>query len=252
MQMDLLHLSAIAGILCLASAIQSAVGFAFALFATPLLLWMGIPLTNVIALVATCAFFQALLGARRLRASVPWRLTLTVTAVRLITLLLGLFLLKKMTGLDTGLVKAVVGGVLILLVGLQMTGRGAPLRPVHWGWGGLAFSVSGLLSGICGMGGPPLVLWSLTNNWSVDRARGFLFSAFAALIPIQVVLLYFTFGKSILEATGVALLMAPAVLLGSFIGLPIGSRLPREVSRRIVYAILLTIGLSSLLPGIIQ
>ena len=241
-----------AGVLCLASTVQSAIGFGYALVATPLLIWTGIPLPNTITLVAVCSFIQSVIGARHLRASVPWSLVLIAITVRVGTLIIGLLILRQIVELDTHTIRFVVGIVLSLLVIIQLVGKVRPAETVHWLWGALAFSTSGLLAGICGMGGPPLVLWAMHHDWSAKKIRGFLFAVFAASIPIQVVLLYFTFGMDILRFTITALLLAPAVLLGTVIGLPLGNRLPRPVLSGIVYATLLIIGLSSIIPQVIQ
>ena len=82
--------------------------------------------------------------------------------------------------------------------------------------------------------------------------RGFLFTVFAASIPIQIVLLYFTFGMDIIRSVATALLLSPAVFLGAAIGLPLGNRMPRSVLTVIVYTALLVIALSSIIPHIIQ
>jgi len=252
MDINLLNIFAIAGVLCLASTVQSAIGFAYALVSTPLLIWIGIPLPNAITLVAVCSFVQAVIGARHLRASVPWRLALTATMVRVAMLIVGVLILREIAGLDTEAIRFVVGIVLCLLVVTQLLFRVRPVENVHWLWGGLAFSASGLLAGVCGMGGPPLVLWSLSRDWRAERTRGFLFAVFAASIPVQIVLLYLTFGTDILRTTATALLLSPAVFTGAAIGLPLGSRLPRPVLKWIVYATLLVIGLSSVVPQVVE
>lgn len=241
-----------AGILCLASSVQSAIGFGYALVATPLLIWTGIPLPNAITTVAFCSFVQAVTGARHLRASVPWRLALIATIVRIGMLIVGLLILKQIAEMDTPTIRFFVGVVLCLLVMIQIVGKVRPAETVHWLWGALAFCTSGLLKGICGMGGPPLVLWAMCHKWPTEKIRGFLFAVFSASIPIQIVLLYFTFGTDILRSIVTALLLIPAVFLGAAIGLPLGNRLPRPVLSRIVYTTLLAIGLSSIIPYIIQ
>ena len=250
--MSVLNIAVATGILCLASTVQSAIGFAYALVATPLLIWTGIPLPNVITMVAVCSFIQAVIGARHLRASVPWRLTLIAMTVRVGTLVVGLLILRQIAELDTRAIRFVVGIVLCLLVVTQLVGKVRPAQTMHWLWGALAFSTSGLLSGACGMGGPPLVLWAMRHDWPAEKIRGFLFAVFAASIPIHIMLLYFTFGIDILHATATALLLAPAVFLGAAVGLPLGNRLPIPILRGIVYAILLIIGLSSIIPQVIQ
>ncbi len=241
-----------AGVLCLASTIQSAIGFGYALVATPLLIRTGIPLPNAITLVAVCSFVQSVVGARHLRASVPWRLVLIAITVRVGTLIIGLLILRQIAELDTHAIRFVVGVVLCLLVMSQLVGKVRPVETVYWLWGALAFGTSGLLAGVCGMGGPPLVLWAMHHDWPTEKIRGFLFAVFAASIPIQIVLLYFTFGIDIFLSTVTALLLAPAAFLGAAIGLPLGNRLPKPVLSGIVYAILLVIGLSSIIPHMIQ
>ena len=109
------------------------------------------------------------MGARKLRAAVPWRLALTATAFRLASLIVGLFVLKKLVVLSPEYIKMVVGGILCVVVVFQFLWRVQPAEAVHWFWGGLAFIASGLLAGVCGMGGPPLVLWALAHKWSAER-----------------------------------------------------------------------------------
>lgn len=252
MNVNILTIVAAACVLCLASTVQSAIGFAYALVATPLLIWIGIPLPNVVTIVAVCSFIQAVIGARRLRASVPWRLALITTVVRVGMLFVGLLILRQISELDTGNIRLVVGVVLCLLVITQLVGKVRPVEKIHWLWGALAFSTSGLLAGACGMGGPPLVLWAISHNWPAEKIRGFLFTVFAGSIPIQIILLYFTFGMDILRSTITALLLAPVVFFGAAIGLPLGNRLSKPVLSGIVYVTLFVIGLCSIIPQLIQ
>jgi len=238
-------------IICLAGMGQSAVGFGYALFATPLLVWIGIPLPNVIVLVATCGMIQAIIGARKLHAAVPWRLSLTATAIRLASVIIGLFLLKRLVVLNTNHIRMMIGCILCLLVAIQILWRPQPVKSMHWGWAGIAFSASGLLAGICGMGGPPLVLWSMAHDWSTQKTRGFLFAVFATSIPVQIVLLSLTFGTSILWNAAVGIAFLPLVYLATAIGLPIGNRMAKDKLSHIAYAILLVIGISAVVPAIL-
>lgn len=249
--MDIIYIVGVIAIVCVASIIQSAVGFAYALFATPLLIWIGMPLPNAIVMVATCSFLQAIFGVRHLSTSVPWKLSLIATVTRTATLIVGLLVLQIVVNLDPNIIKLVIGSILCILVIIQILIKAHSLDNVHWVWGGLAFSTSGLLAGICGMGGPPLILWSLAHNWSTEKLRGFLFSVFAVSIPVQIVFMYLTFGSNILWSVMIALLLTPAVFLGTKIGLPLANQIPKLAMRRIVHLILLVIGLSSVTPSII-
>ena len=249
--MDMLDIILAGVLVCLAGMAQSAVGFGYALFATPLLIWIGIPLPSVITLVATCSMIQAIIGARKIRAAVPWRLSLTATAIRLAGVIVGLFLLKRLVVLNPGQIRAVIGCTLCVLVAIQLLWRPHPVKTMHWGWAGLAFIGSGLLAGVCGMGGPPLVLWSMAHDWSTQRTRGFLFAVFATSIPVQILLLGLTFGTSILWNVALGIAFLPLVYLGTVVGLPIGNRMAKDKLRRIAYAILLVIGVIAVVPVIL-
>jgi uncharacterized membrane protein YfcA len=238
-------------IIMLAAVGQSAVGFGYALFATPLLLWVGLPLPAVITMIATPSLLQSALAVWSLRASVPWRLSLTATGVRLVSVVAGLMLLKRLVGLNPAHVRTAVGAILCALVGLQFAFRPVPAARLHWGWGAAAFSASGLLAGICGMGGPPLVLWAMAHNWSSEKTRGFLFATFLTAIPVQLAMLAVVFGAGVLWNALIGAAFFPLVFLGASIGLPVGNRMPKPRLRAVAYAVLLLIGLSAVLSPLL-
>ena len=238
----------IAIVLCVAGIIQSAAGFAYALFATPLLLAIGVPLPETITTVSICSFIQSTLGAVHLRKSIPWKTSSIAIIVRVISIGIGLLILYKLSFLDISYIKFIIGCIICGLVLLKLSIKVKIKEKLHWLWGAASFSGSGILSGICGMGGPPLVLWTIAHDWPVKKTRGFLFSVFAASIPPQIFLLYLTFGNDILYVTLTSLCYFPMVLLGTKIGMPIGNRLPKSTLQKIVYAILIFIGVSSILP----
>ena len=250
--MEIYHYILLALIVFLAGMLQSAIGFGYALFATPLLVLIGIPLPNVITLVATCSLFQSMFGVIDLRSHVPWRLSLMATLIRGLSLIIGILLLKILVGLSTLHIRMAIGCILCSLVAMQLLYRPAPRPQLHWAWGGLAFVSSGLLSGFCGMGGPPLVIWVMAHDWSNPKSRAFLFATFTAAIPIQLVLLGISFGRSIIESFVLALLLTPLVYLGSALGLSIGNRISKERLRWLAYAVLLIIGISAIVPPFLQ
>ncbi len=246
--MEIYHYILIGLIVFLAGMLQSAIGFGYALFATPLLVLTGIPLPSVITLVATCSLFQSLFGVIELRHHVPWRLSLTATMIRALFLIIGILLLKILVGLSTLHIRMAIGFILCALVAMQLLLRPAPHPKLHWAWGGLAFVSSGLLSGLCGMGGPPLVIWVMAHDWSNPKSRAFLFATFTVAIPIQLLLLGINFGRSIIESFVLAVLLTPLVYLGSALGLAIGNRISKEHLRWLAYAVLLIVAVSAVLP----
>jgi hypothetical protein len=242
-----------AGIVILLAGIgQSAVGFGYALFSTPLLVWLGIPLPDIIALVSTCSMAQSIIGSRRLRASVPWRWAFIASALRVASVVVGVLLLKRLVELDPAHVRMVIGAILCFLVIVQALWRPPPVAALHWRWAGLAFTASGLLAGVCGMGGPPLVLWSMAHDWPSQKVRGFLFAVFATSIPFQLIIWGFMFGPSVLRSAALGIAFLPLVYIGSLLGMPIGNRMARDRLRRIAYAILFVMGLTAILPALLQ
>jgi uncharacterized membrane protein YfcA len=252
LNMGWLDIALAGGIICLAVAAQSAVGFGSALFAAPLLVWIGMPLPNVIALLATCSTAQASIGVRKLHADVPWKAAFVALAVMTLGLLAGLFALKKLVSLNSDSIRMVMGGVLCLLVGLQCVWRPRPVKRLHPVWGGIAFLTSGFLGGACGMSGPPLVLWSLAHDWSSQKTRGFLFAVFAINNPLSLLVLTLAFGPSVLWGAALGIAFLPLVYLGTRIGLPIGNKMKKDTLKKVAFALLMLIGVSATLPAIIN
>ncbi|MFA5689829.1 MAG: TSUP family transporter [Kiritimatiellales bacterium] len=227
--MDFITILLTACTLCFAAVIQSAVGFAFALFSTPVLIWIGIPLHKVIVIVAAGSMMQSFAGVRKLKAFIPWKDAIISTALRVIWLFAGLFILKHLVGLEARYIKLAVGSVLCLLVLIQYFWRPKPAETIHWIFSFIAFSLSGLLAGIAGMGGPPLVLWTMAHNWPPERTRGFFFATFLTFIPLQLMLLCLLPGIEPLWTTLLAgFAFAPVVVIGSSIGLALGRRMSRQ------------------------
>jgi hypothetical protein len=188
---------------------------------------------------------------RALKDELPWRLSITAAGGRCAGLGLGLLILSELAHREMAQVRAVIGAILCCVVVLQVMWRPKPVQALHWGWGGCAFVTSGVLQGVCGMGGPPLVIWSMAHNWSGKRVRGFLFAAFGMTIPVQLALLTSTFGTSILWDILLGLACYPLVYVGTQIGLRIGHTVNREKLTIIAYALLLATGLSAVVPVVL-
>jgi hypothetical protein len=231
---------------------QSAIGFGYALFAIPPLIWIGVPLPSAIAMVCACSTVQTVLASRRLHKEIPWTLVYKTVAVRFVFVIIGLFFLKLLVNQSSIQIKGIVGGILCLLVFIQLLWRPKPVDAMHMGWGILSWAASGLLSGICGMGGPPLVLWAMAHTWSTEKTRGFLFAVFAMTTPLQLVLLCITFGMEIFWSIGLGILFSPVVYMGYRIGLPLGSRINKGKLRFVALIILFFIGAAALVQVFIR
>ena len=171
---------------------------------------------------------------------------------RLAALPVGVFLLSLINNLDELRVKQCIGAALLVAVLAQWAGRFEPHEKVSPAWGVAAFSLSGLMAGAFGMGGPALVLWLMAHKWSSLETRGFLFWWFLILLPPQIVLLYFKFAEDVFPAMAVGLACTPLIVIGAVVGLRLGDRIPKERLRVITYLILTVMAVVSILAPIFQ
>lgn len=228
--------------------LQGTVAFGFGLLSVPLLLTVGFPMPMVLAIASVCTAVQSGSGVHHLSHAVPWRIVGLSLAVRSAAMLLGIWTLRWLIGYPISHIKFWVGLVMLLMVVLQASWRPRPRAKLHGGWDWAAFLSSGFTGGLCSMGGPPLVLWVMAHDWSADRTRAFLFASFMSLVPLQLAMLYWTFGADVLRGLALGAALSPAVLLGSLIGLRIGSRLSKPLLRWVAFLVLGAIAINSMFP----
>jgi uncharacterized membrane protein YfcA len=250
--MDAPHLLIIATVLFGGSLLQGTVGFGFALFAVPLLLATGLPMPMVLAVNAISTAVQAGNGVHHLRADVPWREMGLSIALRAGAMLIGIWVLAHLMHYPQTLLNCWIGVMVLAMTATQALWRPRPQPRLHAGWGIAAFLMSGFIGGICSMSGPPLVLWALAHDWSVARTRAFLFASFLLLIPLQLAVLYATFGSDVLRGMLLGLLLCPAVLLGSHLGLRLGARFSKPLLCNAAYTVLVVIAATAILPRFLR
>jgi uncharacterized membrane protein YfcA len=238
-------------ILFVAAVVQGVVGFAMAIVAIPLLVWTGLPLSEAIAISATSTFVQALTGMVKLRHAIPWSIVKPAVIVRLLALPIGILMLIHLDGIETSKIKAFLGAFIILLVLFQVCLKIEPREALPTKWNYLAFACSGLFAGMVGIGGPPLVLWLSAHRWSGEKIKAFLFANFAVIAPVSILLIWISLGDSILAAAGTGLMFAPIVIVGTLVGVRLGTHIPRELFRKILFCILIVLGLFSITIALI-
>jgi len=245
--LTLSHLLPIGLIVLLAAAIQSAVGFAFTLFALPPLLSAGLSLPQAISVVLVHSLFQRVHMCMHLRGDIQWRKLLPLVPAMLIGLPTGLWLLTRTIALDHDWIKATVGGVILLLVIVSVSVRVEPREHIHWAWGQIAGFASGVLRGVVNAGGPPMVLWAYAHKWTNPQLRISTPAVSLISVPAQVAMLWIKFGAGFPIVCGQVLTLVPLTLLGGWVGVRLGHRIPPERLRPIVYALLGIIGLKAVL-----
>jgi uncharacterized protein len=241
------------------SLLQGAVGFASGLFGIPLLMLTGIALPDAVAISLVAAAVQNFTAAWQLRSQLDLSRALRPMLIRFATLPLGVLVLALVSREEADLAGQMVGVVVLVLVAMQQAPRVAlgrsprsardasrPPQSLHPIWEWIAFGAAGFLLGLCGIGGPPMVLWVLAQDWPMNRGRAFLYFLFASGIPVQALLLWLAFGRQIASAMVLGLAITPAVLLGLFGGFTLARLLPDRILRGLCVTILVIVAISAI------
>lgn len=108
--------------------------------------------------------------------------------------------------------------------------------------------LSGLLTGLFGTGGPPLVLYYQISGADKSTFRGHLMAIFLLMTVVRVPS-YAALGLITPTRMWSAAMVLPAVLAGALIGNKIHLELDEETFRRVVSGALVVIGLLLLIPN---
>ncbi len=151
--------------------------------------------------------------------------------------------------LDADLFKVLIGS-LTILAGLVLT----RIRPRPRKRGRLAKTAAGIFSGLVNgafaIPGPPVIIYALAAEASPDRTRSFLvvFFTFSGVVALSV---YALSGLVGWESLLLALWVYPGILLGDKIGSSLFVRYATGHHRRIAVGVLLLLGCSIALRGLL-
>ncbi len=229
-------------IITAASFVQSAAGYGFSMVALSLMtFFLPMRTGSVIAVLAMLplTLYITLRHARK----VNWRIFLIPFITSSIATLLGVRLLLVA---DNTLLLKILGGVLVLL-SLFTIFAGSNLRitptiPVQLSFG----VVSGILSGLFTMGGPPIAIYMLAATADKDEYNSTLqtFFLFATVVAILTHLFYGNITREALVYSAYALI---GVAVGTALGLAFLKRLSNDKVRKLVYGVMLVMGVVLLL-----
>jgi len=239
-------------IVTLASALQSFVGFGFALLAVPPLLLLGLSLPEAVAVALAGTFVQGMAAAVKLHRHIRWREISLLVGVRMLAIPAGLGLMVVLVHLGEAHTKQGVGAVLLLALILWAAVRVRPRERLAPGWGVAAGLGSGLLGGSVGMGGPPCVLWALGHRWSSEQLRASLFTIFTVTVPLQFALLWWQFGLEPILAGLLGFLLTPLIAAGSALGLWLSTHLPTPHLRRAMLGLLAVMAVYAIVQPLLR
>src|SRR5918999_3622494 len=239
--MSLLALAAGVAVLT-GAALQSSIGFGFALVAAPLLFAATSP-PEAVGLMIVLAVEVSLLTllTDRSQAQPVWRDVGPVVAWSLPCALAGVAVLRALD--DLALQLLVTAGVLLALaVNLRVAHRAAPVvaqEPPRWARpaAGLA---SGALNTSTSTGGPPVVLLLLARGLPAPVVRDTLTATFLGFAPVSTLALALTRTEEAIPDPLALAALVPLTALGHVAGRPVFARLAAGHSyERVLTAVLL-------------
>ncbi len=243
--MDLSSIIKIGSVMILGSIIQGSSGFGFGLFAIPVLLFFGFDLASTVAMVIIGSAVQKVFAVPSLKSELDWNQMVPYIISGLASLPFGVYAMFKVTGMGQSVVKQVIGGVIIAMLLLRWFGTIKARDVVPKIWSYITGVFSGFLNGFANIGGPPLVLWILAHKWSNRKMRATAIAFALIFVPFQIPMMFVAFGPSIGRPMLDALMVTPATLLGTWLGLKIGGKISKEHLKIYMEALLTIIAVTS-------
>ena len=234
-------------ILSFCALVQGAAGFAFSLFAVPLLLMAGYALPEAVALTLLASLIQKLTMIYYLRHSIQWRGLLVPALFMLVSLPLGVLALRVLGSSGSGVVKRVIGFFVLAVLLIRYLVKVTPQDRIHWGWGALAGSFSGFFQGLANVGGPPIVLWSLAHRWSSGQLRSVTPILVILLSPAQIFMFNLVIGPEVWPSLKMMGIIAPFVVLAAVAGVWLGGHLRVDRLRVFIAVLLIVLAFSLIL-----
>lgn len=227
-----------------ASLLRGILGFTTALVAVPPLLHLGYTMSECVALLLSVSLVQSLMGVRQLRAEIPWPEVRQATVWRLLGLPFGTLTLSILDTSDPSHIRSLVGLMILLALAAHRFGGSRMRLKSEW-FRQVSFS-SGLLLAAFGTGGPPIVLWTVSQEWASRKSRAFYFALSLYCVPVSLLMLLYSFGSEIVPCLLGGFLYSPVIFGGAWMGLKLGDLLPCRLLRRITLGVLAATGFGSI------
>jgi uncharacterized protein len=212
-------------------------GFAFALIAAAIWLYILTPVQSVTLIIAFGLIVQGA-SVWKLRRALDWRLLWPFIAGAALGVPLGVSIL---TYADPAYVKAGAGGFLVLY-SLYALFRPAmkPIAPPAAADAGVGF-LNGVLAGMTGFAGILVTIWSGLRGWPKEKQRA-VFQPVAVAIFLMTAFWIGAKGAVTAETIKLFFIGLPALLAGTWLGLKLFGRLDEATFRRIVLVLVLASG----------
>ena len=232
----------VSAVLFLAAFVRSLAGFGDALIAMPLLAAaVGLTVATPVVGLATVVISVAVLATswRSLDLATSWRLLLASAAGMPFGLLL-------LTRVDEWVMHVLLGSVLVGYGLYNLLRPGLPALHRE-GWAFPFGFVAGVLGSAYNTSGPPVIVYGTMRRWPPDTFRATL-QGFFLVNSLMIVASHGLAGLWTPMVWELVLWSMPALLLGIAAGIAVQRRIPAASFGRLVYALLVAIGVLMLLP----
>jgi len=190
---------------------------------------------------------QKILGIRYFRKVINLKEISPLIVSGLAGLPIGLFLMFRASGLHQSSIKQLIGFLIIFMLVLRWSKLIKSVISVKTIWTYFAGFLSGILNGFANIGGPPVVLWVLAQNWENKKMRATIISFSLFFVPFQIIIMIIIFGRALYLPLLYSLLLSPSVLIGSWFGLKFGDKFSKDILEKYMELLLLVIALVSVL-----
>ncbi len=228
--------------------VQGLSGFAFGMVAMSLWAWV-LPPQLAAVLVVWGALLGQLLAACTVRRGWSWALLLPFVLGGLAGIPLGVWLLPQ---LDMRWFKALLGGLLVLWCPVMLLAPRWPALVVGGRWGdGLAGMAGGVLGGVGGFTGVVPTLWCTLRRYPKELQRAVIqnFNLSMLLVTMAV---YLGTGMVTREMLPLCAVVAPAMLLPTWLGTRLYIGISEARFRQLVLGLLTLSGVAMLAAAVPQ
>lgn len=230
-----------AAVVALAGLVRGLAGFGGALVMAPILslLYGPAPAVAMVITIELAGYLQLLPGAL---PHIRWREVAPMGVAALAATPFGVYLVVH---LPPDVMRRCIGAVVAVLAVLLIAGWRASARPGRSATLGVS-ALSGLLEGLAGTPGPPVVLllYSGPDSAVINRHQ---LIGFFTLLDLAALALYAAHGTLGAEALVRTLLLIPVSIVGTWLGGHLFRHTDERLLRRLALGLILAIGVFGLL-----
>ena len=244
MEYGILFLSCLMLSITIAGFAQSFLGFGYAIVALSILPFF-IEIELAILIVSVSVVFPLVYMAWGNLGELDWKVLGLALSTAAVGMPIGLYVFVHLDPL--WLMRGT--GITIFLIashGLLSRHHHNEERKTSYLWGMIAGFASGFLTGSVSIGGPPITAYAVSQPWSANKYRAFLFS-FALIVCSYKVLGLFRANLLTQETISLSAIAIPFGLLGAWLGLQTAKRVDSQRFRKIVLVSLLFVSIGILL-----